>query len=230
MTFTIADILTILPEIIIAGGASLLLLVAPFVKDEGKGIIAFFSIAFILLGAWFSYHLIGTDATFPGGMFVLDGYATFFKFIFYIATVLTILLSLHYGRVEGIGIGEYYILLLFSLSGMMTLASGADLLTIYLGIELMTLPVYVLVGFARREIRSNEAAMKYVILGAFSSAILLYGISLVYGLTGTTQLGEIATAISGSIEYPPLFSIAVTMLIVGFGFKIASVPFHMWAP
>ncbi len=227
---TAQDVIAILPEIVVASAACVLLLVDLLVDEKKKWQLAILSIAFVGVAGWYSYHLAGTDTVVFGGMFVLDGFALFFKMVFYIATVLSIMLSLHYLKVESISLGEYYVLMLFSLCGMMVIASGADLLTIYLGLELMSLPVYVLVGFERENVRSTEASMKYIILGAFSSGILLYGISIVYGLTGTTQLSEIAGAVVDSKVNIPLFSLAVVMLVSGFGFKIAATPFHMWAP
>jgi len=112
----------------------------------------------------------------------------------------------------------------------MVVSSAKDLLTVYIGVELMSLPVYVLVGFMQNDVRSNEGAMKYIILGAFSSGILLYGISLIYGICGTTELTKVAASLSDASTHTPLLSIAIITLIVGFGFKIAAVPFHMWAP
>lgn len=226
------DIVAILPEITVVGGACVLLLAALLIpKGEKKDIIAYLAIGFVVLAAVDTLIIAGLEkTTVLSGMFVLDGYACFFKFIFYIGTVLSIMLSLHYVDEENINVEEYYILMLFSLSGMMVIASGANLLTIYLGLELMSLPVYVLVGFLRKDIKSNEGAMKYIVLGAFSSGILLFGISLIYGLTGTTQLTGIAEALSGASVNVPLFSLAVIMLVAGFGFKVAGVPFHMWAP
>src|SRR3989304_6620115 len=162
-------------------------------------------------------------------LFVVDSFATFFKTIFYLSTFLTILLSMNYVKVEEIEHSEYYILMLFALSGMMIMASGADLLTIYLGLELMALPVYLLTGFMRKDIRSNEAAMKYIVLGALSSGILLYGISLIYGLTGTTQLSYIAASLKGGAKVDSALILATIFLIAGFGFKVDAVQFPMWA-
>ncbi len=232
MIFSLKDIVAILPEITIVAGACVLLLAALLIpKGERKDVIAYFAIGFVALAAIDTLIISGMEkTTVLGGMFVLDGYACFFKFVFYIGTILSILLSLNYVDEEKINVEEYYILMLFSLSGMMVIASGANLLTIYLGLELMSLPVYVLVGFLQRDIRSNEASMKYIVLGAFSSGILLFGISLIYGLTGTTQLVGIAEALTDATVHVPVFALAVIMLVAGFGFKIAGVPFHMWAP
>ncbi len=233
MIFTIKDLLSIIPELIVAGSACVLLLVDLLISKERKACMAVLSILSVIAAGVASYWLLGADfmgAKSFAGMFELDGFSTFFKFVFYTATVLSILLSFHYVKEEDINLGEYYVLMLFSLSGMMVLASGADLLSIYVGLELMSLPIYVLAGFLQNDVRSNEGAMKYVILGAFSSGILLYGISMVYGLTGTTELSGVAAALSDPSVHVPALSIAIVMMVAGFAFKVAGVPFHMWAP
>lgn len=233
MIFTSIDIMSILPEIIIAGAACLLLLVELILPPEKKRLVPYLAICFVLLAAWYSWHITGAaPVSVFAGMFTLDLYSTYFKFILYAGTLLAILISLHYVEAEGIVQGEYYVLMLFSLCGMMVVASGADLLTIYLGIELMSLPIYVLVGLKQKDKRSNEAAMKYIILGAFASGVFLYGISLVYGITGTTHLATIGRSLDlgGPGAKSPLFILALMMLVAGLGFKVAAFPFHMWAP
>ncbi|MBI5234302.1 MAG: NADH-quinone oxidoreductase subunit N [Deltaproteobacteria bacterium] len=227
------DILAILPEIVIALSACLLLLLDIFVPEDKKGMVGRLAIAAILLAAFYSFQLSDLDITVMAGMYNIDGYSTFFKFVFYAATALSILLSLYHMKAEGApseNMGEYYALMLFSLCGMMVMASGVDLLTIYLGLELMALPVYVLVGFLRKDARSNEAAMKYIILGAFSSGILLYGISLIYGITGTTSLDGIRFALLADGAHAGVFTLGVVTLACGFCFKVAGFPFHVWAP
>lgn len=162
-------------------------------------------------------------------LFMVDTFAVLFKILFLIATALTILISRRYLTVVRISVGEYYALILSSTLGMMVLASGNDFITIFTGYELMSLPLYILAGFLRGDPRSGEASLKYFILGAFSSGILLYGMALFYGLTGTTLLPEIRTIVS-SLSVSPALVLAVILLAVGFGFKLSLVPFHMWAP
>jgi len=230
MQFGIINILGSIPEIVVIASACLLLVVDLFLGKGRERVIAYISLIVVLIAVGETWRLSGNNLYLFDRMFIVDSFATFFKMVFYLATFLTILLSINYIRIEGVGCAEYYILLLFALSGMMIMASAVDLLTIYVGLELMALPVYVLTGFLRQDLRSNEAAMKYVILGALSSGILLYGISLVYGITGTTQLSDIARAINGQGVIDPALLLAIILLIVGFGFKLAAVPFHMWAP
>ncbi len=229
----INDILAILPELIVAGSVCVLLLVDFLIGKENKALMGYLSLAVIFAAAIATWSMtrsgsLPVDAF--NGMISVDKIAVFFKVIFFIATALTIMLSLSYIKDKNINLGEYYALLLFSLTGMMITASSSDLLSIYLGIELMSLPIYALVGFRVRDGRANEGAMKYVILGAFSSAVMLFGISFIYGLTGTTEISGIAEALRSADAQPAALGIAIVMLVAGFGFKIAGVPFHMWAP
>ncbi len=229
----IKDILMILPEIVVAVAACVLLMVEFLCRKGERTIIGVFAILTASVAAAISLYLMTTDymgGVAFSGMFILDGYSTMFKLIFYLATILSIVISFYYTREEGIKGGEYYTLMLFSLCGMMVMASGRDLLTIYIGLELMSLPVYVLTGFLDRDKRSVEGAMKYVILGGFSSGILLYGISIIYGVTGSTELTAIAKAFGEAGGLTPVVGLAIVGLICGFGFKVAAVPFHAWTP
>lgn len=230
MDFDVINILGSIPEIIVLFSACIFLIVDLFLRKGQKHIIAYLSLVVVLIAVGETWRLAGSSIFIFDRLFVVDGFATFFKMVFYLSTVLAILLSINYIKVEGIEHGEYYCLMLFALGGMMIMASGADLLSIYVGLELMALSVYVLVGFMRHNLRSNEAAMKYIILGALSSGILLYGISLVYGLTGTTQLSDLASIVNSGEAVDSALILAVIFLLTGFAFKVAAVPFHMWAP
>src|SRR3990170_7912527 len=192
MNFNIVNVIFSMPEIIVLAGACLLILLDLVLYKNQKGIIGYLSLLIILIAGAGTLILSSPSVEIFDRMFVVDGYSTFFKMIFYLSTFLAVLLSINYIKIEGVEYGEYYILMLFAMSGMMVMASSIDLLSIYVGLELMALSIYILTGFKQYNGCSNEAAMKYVILGAFSSGILLYGISLVYGLTGTTQLADIA--------------------------------------
>jgi len=200
--------------------------------------------AFVSLGILYTDIVRkGTPRTAFFDMIVLDNYAVLFKAVFLIGAALSILLAIKYLETEGEQRGEYYALILFSVIGMMFMASSVDLLSLFISLELMAVSVYILVGYLRRDKRSNEAAMKYFLLGAFSSGVLLYGISLIYGLTGTTNLAKIAanlpfvatasfnpmnTAVAADMRY--LVLMAMILMAAGMFFKIAAVPFHMWAP
>ncbi len=219
------------PELILICTGLFLLLLSTLVKR--KETIAFAGLIGIFLSIWVNLRLssLGVSGAVFSGMFVFDGYSSFFKLIFYMTAILTILISLKYMAIENGGSGEYYALILFATAGMMFMASAADLMALYLGLELMALSTYILAGILRGQIRSNEAAIKYFLLGAFSSAILLYGISLIYGLTGTTNINEIASSLKAlNLLKSPSVLLGLIFFIVAFGFKIALVPFHMWAP
>ncbi|MBI4446211.1 MAG: NADH-quinone oxidoreductase subunit N [Acidobacteria bacterium] len=160
---------------------------------------------------------------------VLDSFATFFSALFLIAAAVTVFISYRYLEIENEQHTEYYALLLFATSGMMFMAAALDLITIFISLELMSISTYVLVGFLRRRRRSNEASLKYFLLGAFSTAIILYGMSLLYGVSGTTNLiviGEQAKLLQGNT----LLILAVFTIMAGLCFKVAAAPFHMWAP
>jgi len=230
-TISIMDVRPFVPELTLICAGLILILLDLIVKR--KEIVAVVGIAGTIAAMYATYKLFGfaepQNAFF--GMFVLDGYSSFFKLIFYLNIILTICISIRYMDIEKASYGEYYALLMFATAGMMIMASAADLITLYLGLELMALSTYILAGFMRKQPRSNEAALKYFFLGAFSSGFLLYGISLTYGLTGTTNIKDIAHALySLNLTGSPIMYLGLIFMIVAFGFKIALVPFHMWAP
>lgn len=190
-----------------------------------------------LAKVWAAVRHVGTGEStrFAGflGSFVMDRFAIYFYLLFLAGAAVAILMSIRYMEVESEDHGEYYALILFAVIGMMCMASGFDLILLFVGLELMALSTYVLVGFLRRDKRSNEAALKYLLLGAFSSGIFAYGLSLFYGITGSTNLGEIAAKLSARLADNPRDPIALLALVTtatGLLFKIAAVPFHQWAP
>jgi NADH-quinone oxidoreductase subunit N len=225
----IPDIRGYLPELILLFWACAILLLDLLLRRQQKLAITAFSFVGVLLALFSCIPLAGTTLTTFSGMYVLDNFSLFFKVLFLLVTALTILISPRYLVIEDIPAGEYYSLILFSTIGMMIMAAGVDLLAIYIGLELMSLSIYALVGFVKRDPKSIEAAMKYFLMGSFASGILLYGLALLYGLTGSTQLDVMTTQIE-NIGTNPALILAIVMLVGGFGFKIAAVPFHMWAP
>ncbi len=164
---------------------------------------------------------------------LVDRFAIYFFYLFLASTAISILMSVRYMKTEHENHGEYYTLMLLSVAGMMCMAAGFDIVLIFIGLELMAISTYVLVGFLRRDRRSNEAALKYLLLGAFSSGIFAYGLSLLYGLTGSTNLGVIASKLSEILAkdaHNPVAIVALLTTITGLLFKVAAVPFHQWAP
>jgi len=230
MTLPLADLFVILPELLIVGMACLLLVLDPITPANKKDLLAWMSLGIVVVCSVVTMSGFGERVMAFSDLVVVDSYAVFWKMLLYLVSGLTILLSMGYLKEEKIQLAEYYAFVLLALTGMMVMVSGADLLTIYLGIELMSITLYIMAGFKRFEARSIESSAKYFVLGAFSSGILLYGISIVFGVTGSTRLVEIAAVVNGRGIDDPLVVIALMLLIVGFGFKVAAVPFHMWTP
>jgi NADH-quinone oxidoreductase subunit N len=230
MTLPLADLVVILPEMLIVGMACLILVLDPITSAHKKDFLAWMSLGVVVVCSVVTVSGFGERVMAFSDLVVVDSYAVFWKMLLYLVSGLTILLSMGYLKEEKIQLAEYYAFVLLALTGMMVMVSGADLLTIYLGIELMSITLYIMAGFKRFELRSIESSAKYFVLGAFSSGILLYGISIIFGVTGSTRLVEIAAVVNGRGIDDPLVFIALMLLIVGFGFKIAAVPFHMWTP
>src|SRR6267378_4358738 len=244
--FSVADLQLIAPELILTVCACIALVMEVVLPYRKSKLIAHFclvGIAFagLSLGVqfWYLRDVLPLDGFY--GMVRIDGFALVFKSIFLVAAAQAIAISTRYLDIEGEQHGEYYALVLFATVGMMFLACGYDLISLYISLELMALTFYVLVAFTKREKRSNEAAMKYFLLGAFSSGILLYGMSLLYGIAGSTNLGEIGRSVAaiagatplGEATGPslrPMLLLGMIALAAGLFFKIAAVPFHMWAP
>jgi len=223
----------ILPEIIVALFATIVMLYDCFVP-KSRNVTAFLSIFGLLLATaslfwlWlFAGQSVPTSAW--NGMIVTDTLRLSFSLSFLIITIATILISTVWIEREDVPAGEYYSLLLFATFGMLLMASGNDLVIIFLGLETLSLSTYVMAGLRKTDLRSNEAAMKYFILGSFASAFLLYGMALVYGATGSTNISEIAVKLANP-NFPALLLVGGAMMLVGFGFKIACVPFHIWTP
>ena len=231
---TWGDTIYLLPEIIVAIGASLLLIV-PVTGFRGGTTSAKWSMLALLAAAaatlFISSYAVRDAAQSAGfaSMFALDAFAIFFKLLFIVTIAMITLLSDDFLRGTRYSAWEYYSLMAFALCGMMFMASGIHLASIYVGLELMSLSSYILAGYFKNEQKSTEAAMKYFVLGAVSSAILLYGISLIYGVTGSLNLTSIAGALSTQVTNDALV-LGIMLLGAGLCFKIAAVPFHMWTP
>ncbi len=230
MTIPLADLVTIAPELIVAFVACLLLVLEPVTPSTRKDLLAWMSLATLAVCFIVTASSLGDRVYAFSDLVVVDRYASFWKLLLYVVSGMTILLSIGYLKEERMDLAEFYGFVLLSLTGMLIMVSGADLLVIYLGIELMSIPLYVMAGFKRFEARSVESSAKYFILGAFSSGLLLYGISLIFGAAGSTRLVEIAAVIGARGLDDSMILIALTLVIVGFGFKVSAVPFHMWTP
>jgi NADH-quinone oxidoreductase subunit N len=223
------DFYYILPELVLTAGA-LLVLIADVLLPRGSRALGWLALIVVGATAVALAPFASTHVEVARGLIAVDRFAFFFKIVFLAAAALTILMSMPYLDVEGASPGEYYFLVLCAALGMMVMAGGIDLITIFIGLETMAVSFYILTGFIKPSQRSNEAAVKYFLLGAFSLGILLYGMSLMYGLSGTTSLRLMATIFAGLDRSNRLLLLAVIFVVAGVGFKIAAVPFHMWAP
>ncbi|HEX2025671.1 MAG TPA: NADH-quinone oxidoreductase subunit N [Actinomycetota bacterium] len=228
------DLVPILPELILAGMGILILLADAIRPMRDQRILAALTLVGIVgAGAFAVWQWVAPSSdglTVLGGMIAVDRYALFFRLVILASAAIAVLFSGHYLTRTGEGRGEYYALLLFATSGMTLLSAAADLIVVFLALEILSLSLYVLAGFSWRRLASQEASLKYFLLGAFSSAFFLYGIALAYGATGTTSIGGMARALDGGLEGLALPLAAAALLAVGFGFKVAAVPFHMWTP
>jgi NADH-quinone oxidoreductase subunit N len=216
--------LYVLPEILITAFAVAVLTMDLFIKE--KRLLAYTTLLGLILATFASFLVINAKVELFNGLFVFDSFAVFFKLVFLAVAIMVVIASIDYVKMKE-GQGEYYSLLLFATLGMMVVASAGDLVTLYIGMELASLSTYVLTGM-RKDSLGSEAAGKYYVIGALSSAILVFGISILYGVTGTTNIAALAKA--DLLAYPSIALMGAIFLIAGFGFKIAAVPFHMWAP
>lgn len=232
ITIPTVNMVTILPETFLSLLAMALLLLNVFVNSKSKTYLSYLSFAGIVVAAVITGSGWGNSIESFSGSVVLDNFATFFKMIFLVAAGLAVLISDQYMERENCNHGELYPLILFTVVGMMFMASGTDLMTVFLGLEVMSISLYVLAGFNRANLKSNEAGLKYFLLGAFSTGFLLYGMALTYGATGTTRITKIAAAVS-QISVPAdniMLLAGMLLMLTGFAFKIAAAPFHMWTP
>jgi NADH-quinone oxidoreductase subunit N len=250
--FSVTDLRLIAPELILSVFACAALVLGVILPSRLSRVVGYFALVGLLLTG-ISLAMLGWPylaAPFEGGFapaplegfyatLRIDGFAVVFKFIFLLSAALAVAVSFRYLDVEREQRGEFYALALFATVGMMFLASGYDLIVLYISLELMAVTFYVLVAYARREQRSNEAGLKYFLLGAFSSGVLLYGMSLLFGVAGSTNLAEIAPRVADAMLAPadastatlrPLALLAMIALAAGLFFKVAAAPFHMWAP
>ncbi len=226
---TLLDFYTMLPMLILAVGGMLLMLIDLALKPQHKHYGAWLAVAAFAAAGAAAWALLGQSGTAFSGMLVVDSYAQVLGLVAIGAGLLTVLTSINYLRDRGIARNEYYVLLLFSVGGMVMMAAAHNLIIVFIALELLSIPLYVLAGFARPDTASEEAALKYFLLGAFASGFLLFGIAMMYGALGTTDLAQIAAKVREAGASPMLL-FGAALILVGLGFKVAIVPFHMWTP
>jgi NADH-quinone oxidoreductase subunit N len=231
---TLTDLLqnmnVVLPMAVLIAWSCVLLIVDLFIPKIHKGWTALLAALGLLLCMGLSITQVGQATSGFNGMIIKDGFSSFLNILFLGSGLAGIALAYDYIKRMEIERGEYYILLLFSISGMMLMSQANDLIVVFLALELLSIPLYVLAGFARPRPESEEASLKYFLMGAFSGGFVVFGIALVFGSTGTTNLSEIITAIHATAANLPLLTMGAALILVGLGFKVAVVPFHMWTP
>lgn len=233
MKVSASDWLLLSPELVLTAGGLLVLCLSVFVDKAREEFLGFFSVLLVALtGAALAFVAASPardQGAILGGMFVVDNFAVFFKVLILLSLLLAILASVRFVGEAPYPGGEYYALLLFTGVGMLFMVSGHNLISIYVALELMALSSYILAGYFKGELKSTEAALKYFVLGAFSSGILLYGLSLVYGVAGKMGLPELAQAFAQPVK-SNLLLVGILLILSGLLFKIAAVPFHVWTP
>jgi NADH-quinone oxidoreductase subunit N len=219
------------PDLVVVGVLCVVLVADLFLPEDRKAVLP--SLAGLgLLGALvpvLTLAVDGADRTLFGGAYAVDNFALVLKALFLVAGYVTVLLSTNYIAEGDYAEGEYYFLLLSSILGMTVMASARDLITIFVALEMLSIPAYLLAGWRKRDPKGNEAGVKYYLMGVFATGVLLYGMSLLYGVAGTTELAGIAEALATG-ESVPVISLAVVFVVAGFAFKVSAVPFHTWAP
>ncbi len=224
------DIAPALPEIIVAVFAMALLILGASRGEQSTRLVAWLAIGVLSLALVASQLGGGERRLAFYGMFVTDAFALFMKALVLIGSAVTILMGMRYNEDQGIARFEFPVLVLLSTAGMMVMISASDLITLYVGLELQNLALYVVASFNRDSVRSSEAGLKYFVLGALSSGMLLYGVSLIYGFTGTTAFADIGTLVAGTSVPSTGVLIGLVFVVVGLAFKVSAVPFHMWTP
>jgi NADH-quinone oxidoreductase subunit N len=218
-----------LPEILLSASSLILLMVAAFLGDKASRAVTWLAVLTLAGAGFLVPGIIGPTGVAFDGLFVADNFAAFSKVLIYVAAGLSLIAAMNWFARDGVFRAEYAILILLSAVGMGMMVSAGDLLTLYVGLELLSLSSYVLASFQRKDTRSAEAGLKYFVLGALASGILLYGTSLLYGFTGSTLFGDISNALArDGVSTGELFGLV--FVLAGIAFKVSAVPFHMWTP
>jgi NADH-quinone oxidoreductase subunit N len=229
---SLAELLRILPEIILTLAATLIMVLDPLLGERGRGPITALSYAALAAALWASVAAFAAPGLAFQNMIIVDGFATFFRVLVILVGILAIACSVQYLRREQAESGEFHALVLFSVCGQSLMAASNELMMIFIGLEISSISTYILAGYLRDDKRNNESALKYFLLGSFATAFLLYGVAWIFGLTGSTNLSEIRRVLSARELLPPLALIGVSaaLMFVGLAFKISAAPFQMWAP
>lgn len=230
-TIATYDLLSILPETILVATALLLIIIDAARRGRNwSSVLPVVSIIGLIASGGAALFTWGKGGTAFSGTVFTDGFGSLFIVLFTVIGILTILFSPYYLRIRGMRLSEYYVLLLLAIFGMMVMVKAANLLVFFLGLETLSIGLYVLAGFQRKDVKSAESGMKYLVLGAFSSGFLLYGIALMYATVGSVDYTAIGQFFKADFEPSPLMIAGIALLLTGFAFKVAAVPFHFWSP
>jgi NADH-quinone oxidoreductase subunit N len=227
------DIIRFLPEIVLTVAGTLLMVLDPVLHKRSSDAFGHLSIAALIAALAATAYAYTEGGPAFGGMLMVDGFATFFRALVIVVGILTVLPSYRFLRRQNAETGEYHALLLFSIAGQCLMAAANDLIIIFIGLEISSIASYVLTGYLRDDKRANEASLKYFLLGSFATAFFLYGVALIYGSTGATNLAIVRGAVSGQTgpsPSPVFVGVAAALMFVGLGFKVSASPFQIWAP
>lgn len=224
------DWIAVLPEVILTIALCGVLTADLFLTEQRRGLLTGLSLLGIAATFAAVINLAGDSRTTLSGMFVVDQFAVLFKALFCLAAFIVVVISHEYLKEDDIHRGEYQTMLLAALLGMLTIASSRDLVAIFVSLELISLPTFVLAGLRKSDLKSNEAALKFFLFGVLSTTVMLFGMSLIYGITGSTDLQAISRALASNVVLQPIAVLSVFFIIVGFGFKISAFPFQWWVP
>jgi len=230
--FNTADLCFALPELFMLAAIALILLLDLFVSERFQNLTYYLTQSALAITGYLAFNLIGESAIIFDGTFVLDTIGSYFKVFMMLFSIVALVYSRYYLRVHNLLKGEYFILSLLSVLGMMVMVSAHSMLTIYLGLEIMSLSLYTLIAIARDRAVAVEAALKYFVLGAIASGLLLYGMSMIYGITGSLDIGQIAAFAMSKLDSGQvlILNFGLVFLVIGIAFKFGAVPFHMWVP
>jgi len=230
MTFQSTDMLRILPELVLSGFAILVMVLDPFLPAKRKALLGWVALLGVFVTAAVCLQTLRLPGLAFGGTVAADGFSIFFIYLFLLVGALTLLGSFDYLDRDNIQYGEFYALILMATVGMCFMAASTELILIFIGLEISSLSTYILAGFKRHDLLSNEASLKYFLLGSFATAFFLYGIAFVYGLTGTTNLLALSERLALPSQWTTFGYVALVLIFVGLAFKLSTVPFQIWTP
>ena len=230
MTLPVINIASILPAIVLALFGIAIMVIDPFVERGTKLKLGWFGFAGVLAALVALAPMSGQSGAWYADIWLVDDYTIFFHVVFLLIAAITILMSIEFLGREQAPPSEFYSLILFATSGMLLMSGAGELMMVFIGLEILSIATYILAGYRRGDLKSNEASLKYFLLGSFASAFFLYGVALIFGATGSTNLSEIATAVRSGVPQAELVYASAALMLTALGFKVAMAPFHIWTP